>query len=266
MLTYLVVGETILLMIVSLLVIGLLRSHADILQRLHALGHGSAEEQTEAEGNEVGVADEIAPGLVPIPKSTPRQDSLPALTAVSGLSLELEEITVPLNLSHAYALLAFLGTGCLSCTDLWRDVEKVHDDLPETVNLVVVTKDPGEENVTKLRNVRPHTVPVVMSSELWAQCEIPGSPYFLLVDGRSHTIVAGGSATGWHQVISLLGDSMGELEITEELARVNGAERRRTVLQREDDELAAAGLMPDDSSFFAPVSFAADSDAAAAHD
>jgi hypothetical protein len=55
---------------------------------------------------------------------------------------------------------------------------------------------------------RSGSLPVVMSSEAWDDYEVPGSPYFLLVDGTPATVVAEGEASTWDAVQRIADRSM----------------------------------------------------------
>ena len=52
---------------------------------------------------------------------------------------------------------------------------------------------------------------MVMSSEAWTDYEVPGSPYFLLVE-NGH-VTGEGSGTTWQQVRNLLGQASDDTEV-----------------------------------------------------
>lgn len=78
----------------------------------------------------------------------------------------------------------------------------------------------------------PSGVPLLMSSQAWEDYAVPGSPYFVLVEGGA--IRGEGVATTWDALASLVGDAADE--------------------QREERDvearLAAAGVGPDDPSLY----------------
>jgi hypothetical protein len=76
------------------------------------------------------------------------------------------------------------------------------------------------ESPSRLRDLAPDGVPVIMSQEAWDGYGISMSPYFVHVDGPTGTVRSEGAATSWEQVRSLLRDALSD----EELAR-SGAER-----------------------------------------
>ena len=78
-----------------------------------------------------------------------------------------------------------------------------------------------------------------MSSEAWKDYAVPGSPYFVLIEGGA---VAGeGVATTWQALSSLVTDAI------EEQREAEGASERHG---RIDERLAAAGIGPDHPSLF----------------
>ncbi len=98
--------------------------------------------------------------------------------------------------ADAARLLAFLSTGCGTCAGFWDELNRPGGaQLPATTRLVVVTKGEDEESISALRRIAPPHELVVMSSQAWLDYEVPGSPYFLLVeDGR---VTGEGSGTTW---------------------------------------------------------------------
>ncbi len=46
-----------------------------------------------------------------------------------------------------------------------------------------------------------------MSTQAWEDYGMPGSPYFVLVDGAAGRVAGEGSATSWQQVVRLCGDA-----------------------------------------------------------
>ena len=58
-----------------------------------------------------------------------------------------------------------------------------------------------------------------MSSQAWADYEVPGAPYFVLVDGAMR---GEGVATTWHALASLVGDAI------EDQREAAGRRRRRS--------------------------------------
>ena len=214
--------ETVLLVLLVVLVAGLLRSHAEIMRRL-----GPAEEGS---------------GSVPGP-SVPE----PSVTRESAAAPELAGVTPDgdaVNLAFegagtAPTLLAFLTSGCGTCATFWETLGERR--LPAGVRTVIVTHGPDRERPAKLRSLGPAGIPVVMSAQAWADYEIPGAPYFVMVD---QAIRGEGVATNWRALSSLVSDA---IEDQRDAERPGAGERRA---ERIDETFAAAGIGPDHPSLY----------------
>jgi hypothetical protein len=229
--TILVAVETLLLVLLSLVVVGLLRSHAEILRRLGPPREGERD------------SDVLAPGL-PDP---PSREGLRRAPKISGMTLAGDGIQVGSG-SGRPMLLAFLSSGCLTCDGFWETFSQVEPPaIPGGARLVAVTKDATHESPSRLRELAGDELPVVMSSAAWRQFEVPTSPYFVYVGGDG-MILGEGAAAAWPQVASLLRDAISDAEAANStlVTRAGGSERARRV----DEELAAAGIGPGDSSLY----------------
>src|SRR5262249_38949606 len=179
----LIVGaETLLLCLLGLLVLGLLRSHAEILRRLETLSDPTA-------------------GL-PAPKTVAARPA----PAIAGVTPSNEVRSYTLQSGGEDTLLAFLSSGCSTCGPLLDDLE-AGDPMLGRMRLIVVAKDPSEERPRRFRaaGARNH---VVMSSRAWQDYDVPGSPYFVHVDGATGTVVGEGSAPSWDRVATLLAGAL----------------------------------------------------------
>jgi hypothetical protein len=183
--TALVAAETILLAVLTLFVVALLRSHAEILRRLETLEPRNTVPRPEA-----------APGARPAPDIAGATPSGGARQVAAG---------------SGDLLLAFLSSGCSSCAGLLDSLPEGLAQLPRATRLVVVPKSPEVERAQRFRPLEDH-VDVVMSSDAWDDYAVPGSPYFVHVEnGR----VAGeGSGTAWTQVATLLSDALSDRDDT----------------------------------------------------
>jgi hypothetical protein len=205
--------ETVLLVILVVLVAGLLRSHAEILRRL------GAPEQS-------------------VPATPLRTDATAPLLA--GTTPGGDAITLAFDGAHrSPTLLAFLTSGCSTCATFWDTLGERR--LPPGVQTVIVTHGSEREQPAKLRSLAPRGVPVVMSSRAFEDYAVPGSPYFVLVDGE---VRGEGMASTWQAVASLVTDAIEE----ERAARSPGNAHRRA--ERIDEVFAAAGIAPDDRSLY----------------
>jgi hypothetical protein len=229
--TAIVSVETVLLVILVVLVAGLLRSHAEILRRLGPAG--SPGPATAAPGTGTGRAPERAAGApaAPIAGTTPDDDAIALDLAAPG----------------GPTLLAFLSSGCSTCAGFWESLHEAR--LPAGVRPVVVTRGADRERPGRLRELAPPGVAVVMSSQAWADYAVPGSPYFVLVDG---TIRGEGVATTWPALSSFVADAIaderdaGPGSGSGSGSGSGGNTRALTV----EHTLAASGIGPDHPSLY----------------
>jgi hypothetical protein len=267
--TGLVIAEAVAIALLGLLVAGLLRSHAEILRALHELGAGQGDPaglpdhahqvsaaSTASVVNELdfpGVREGVAPPR-PVEISDRVRD-------IAGLTPWDESVAVGVagaTDEDGATLVAFLSTGCGTCAGFWDELKRPGGvELPEATRLVIVTKGEQDESISALRRIAPEDTLVVMSSEAWTDYEVPGSPYFLLVEGGH--IAGEGSGTTWQQVRALLGQASDDSEVRRARAGRNGrgagpneigdaAGRDRA--DRIDRELTAAGIRPGHPSLY----------------
>ena len=108
-------------------------------------------------------------------------------------------------------LVAFLSSGCATCSEFWRAfAAPARLGLPAGTRLVVATRGPEAESVTAIRQAAPADLTVVMTTAGWERYAVPGSPYFVLVDGPAATVIGEGTGTTWAQVQSLMGQALGD--------------------------------------------------------
>lgn len=230
--------------LLTLLVVGLLRSHAEILRRLHQLDGG-----TEGAGDRPVTGDHgfrVRPGT-PAPGD---RDGFTAAHDVVGVGLAEDAVAVGVLGARHDTVVAFLSSGCLTCARFWEELAAPDLALPADTRLVVVTKDPGEESPAKIAALAPAGATVVMSSAAWTDYDVPGSPYFVLVDGPAGAVRGEGTGLSWEQVAGLLAQA------TDDLAFVAGDAGRRVSKPgadaareaRIDRELLASGIRPGDES------------------
>jgi hypothetical protein len=197
--TALVVGLALVVLVLAVLVAGLLRSHAEILKALHELGAGLELDRT---GD--GPVPVTIDGVVP-----PRAGGSAAPATLVGATLDGE--SAAFSLQTGATLLAFLSSGCTTCQAFWSAFRTGHPQVPAGARLLVVVRDLDEESESELRSRRPALVPVIASTSGWDGFDVPGSPYFVLVqDGR---IVGEGSGASWPQVADLLGQASADARL-----------------------------------------------------
>lgn len=220
--TALVVALGVAVLLLSVLVAGLLRSHAEILKALHELGAGL---ELDRDAGPVAVTID---GV-----RTPRRGTATAPDAISGQTLEGESVAISLT-AGTPTLLAFLSSGCTTCQAFWEAFAQPDVEVPGGARLVIVTKSLDQESRSALAQRAPERLPLLASSQVWESLEIPGSPYFMLVDGAAR-VVGEGSAATWPAVATLMGQAGDD-------------DRYRTREQRDDAALAAAGITRGDPS------------------
>ncbi len=238
----LVIVSTFVVLLLGILVAGLLRSHADILRALHDLG--------------AGVGDPVAPAPappVPVTFTPPAGDpELGAAPAVAGITPTGDARAVAVDNSDDFTLLGFLSSGCTGCAAFWdalQDPERLQ--LPDRTRVVIVTKGPDREIPAEVQAKATGRVPVVMSTEAWLDYQVPGSPFFVLVDGATGRKVGQGVASQVAQLTELVrraehdrghgGGTRGRGD-----ASLAGPAREAAA----DEVLAAAGILPGDPSLY----------------
>ena len=187
--------ETALLVVLSVLVAGLLRSHAELLRTLHGMG-------IRLDGHSDGV------GPVPVALAD-RASSGPA-NDVAGVTPDGDAVHIGVGSNQA-TVLAFLSSGCVSCQPLWDGLRRGEPRLPDQARVVAVTRGPAAESPGNLRPLAPPGVPVVMSDQAWDDYGVPGSPYVVYVDAAGR-IAGEGSVQGWEQLRSLLARAAADAE------------------------------------------------------
>jgi hypothetical protein len=169
-------------------------------------------------------------------------------------------VKLSVGVSEGGTLLAFLSSGCSTCRTFWDGLRTAdRPALPIGMRLVVVAKDASYESPTKLRELAPSDLPVVLSSDAWDAYEVPGSPYFVFVDGEGR-IAGEGMAQSWGQVVSLLTDALAEAADAESFGPPAGgavvdlrsARRFGDRLDRVDAELARGGIAEGHPSLYGP--------------
>ncbi len=224
MTTAVLVIESVVLVLLTVLVAGLLRSHAEILRRLHALGSG--------------LDTEVGSTSVPIDLRADATATFAPAADLVGAGLRDDALRVAVLGTRHRTLLAFLSSGCLTCRGFWDAfADPPALDLPDDIRLVVVTKDAQDESISALRKLAPPGLPVVMSNAAWTDYRVPGSPYFVLVDGPAGRVRGEGTGADWEQVKNLLRQAADD-------ASDDGREARI------DRELLAYGIAPGDPSLY----------------
>ncbi len=248
-----VLGAVVLLL--AVLVAGLLRSHADILKALHDLGAGVGDPANDRAHDHGGDGPPVGAVPVPLTMGPPLatdRDSTSAPT-LAGVTPRGDALAVAPATGDGLTLLAFLSTGCASCAGFWESFRRPASlGLAAGTRLVVVTKGPDREIPREVADLAAPGLSVLMSSEAWTDYEVPGSPFFVLVDGAAGRRVGEGVANHFSQVAELVRRA----DIDAAAFAVDAGSGRDVGIDgpaREsanDRELRDAGVVPGDPSLY----------------
>lgn len=239
--TVVVVALGIVVVAQLVLVIGLLRSHAEILRRLHELGAGIDPEQPDAApAPPAGVATFDSAPAAPV-------DGRHAADVV-GVSPSGEVLALRVSEVRHDTVLVFLSSSCAGCKPYWPALEA--PDVPGDTRVVIVTREEPDEDRDAIARLAPPGATVVMSGATWDAHDVPGSPYVVHVDGATGRVRGEGTAGTWPAVRRLL------------LQGASGRDKAAADARRERDadrHLLAAGIAPGDPSLYQRADeFAAD--------
>jgi hypothetical protein len=233
----LVIAEGVAVLLLGLLVAGLLRSHAEILRALHELGAS------------VDPGDRAAGTTAPLP--TPQlRDPGTAASDIAGRDLRGTAAAVAVTGTSHDTLLAFLSTGCSTCQPFWSALS-AGAGLADGTRVLVVVQE--EESESRLRELAGSTLDVIASNSAWHDYDVPGSPHFVYVEGRTGRVVGEGTGPDWPAVRQLIGQASAD-----RAARATGPVGDPTDPSwrdnpgRIDGELLAAGIGPGHPSLIGP--------------
>lgn len=245
----LIIILTVLVCLLTVLVAGLLRSHADILRALQSLGAGVGD---PASGSGSGAQAQPVP--ISLNPPLPGERNSVDVFDLSGATPTGDAIALTVAGANHLTLIAFLSSGCSSCAGIWKAMVHSPADLPGDVRLVVATKGPEFESPPEVRaKAAGGSFPVVMSTAAWGDYEVPGAPFFVLVDGPNRRRIGEGIANTFAQVLDLVRRAQLELPGSD-----GGSQSRAHALgldgpEREsanDVELIRAGIFPGDPSLY----------------
>ncbi|NIZ89576.1 TlpA family protein disulfide reductase [Kineococcus rubinsiae] len=251
--TALVVGLTVAVALLGVLVAGLLRSHAEILRALHELGAGREDTTPGSAGGPVDLPFEVGRGVLSAAGGGAGVTGTAAPDVV-GTTPSGDTVQVSVTAGGGATLVAFLSSGCLTCHGFWERFAASTPELPPATRLVVVTQGPERESASAVQQLAGSDLLVVMSTATWEAYEVPGSPYFVLVDAATGRVAGEGSATGWDQVQRLVGEAAGDLALARTSHAPHDHSRGHSHDRdagdgphreaRADRELLAAGIAP----------------------
>jgi hypothetical protein len=255
----LVLVLTFVVLLLGILVTGLLRSHADILKALHDLGAGVGDPSAtglDQHAHHQGGDPSARPVAVPFTLGAPLPAERDAVSAptIAGVTPKGDALAVAVTGHDTLTLVAFLSSGCSTCAGFW-DVFQRPDELglPEGTRLLVVTKGPEFEIQAEVDAKAREGLLIIMSTEAWGDYEVPGSPFFVLVDGGSARRIGEGVAHHFSQVVELVRRAQVDVRPFGLASRskvfadgLDGPARESA----NDEELLAAGIHPGHRSLY----------------
>ncbi len=231
--TILIVAGGALLALTWLFLVAVLRSHAEILRRLHTL-----ENRLGGDGFTLGDDPEA-----PVdPRVAYGRSAGAEAPDIVGETLAGDVVKLALGPGAPRTLLAFLSTGCSVCGSLWEQL-RAGDPVAPGIRIVVVTKGSDRESLTRLERIAPTQGQLVMSNAAWSDYGVVSTPHFVLVDSDARRILGRGGGTSWGQVLSLLADAQAD-------ARLHEARSTPDRAARAEQALAASGIGPDHPSLY----------------
>ena len=251
--------------VLSLLVVGLLRSHAEILKRLHQLGAGLDLDGTDrpASPAPTPITSREDFQVMPQVPAPPDREAFGGAADLVGVAPGGNEaVSVRITGVEHDTIVAFLSSGCITCQKFWDAFAKPRKlKLPSGTRLVIVTKGADGESPSSVASLAPSGFPTVMTTQAFTDYDVPGSPYFVYVHGPSGRVRGEGTGPDWEQVSSLLSQATVDAGLAtslegQQVAKPDADAAREA---RIDQELYAAGVRPGDPSLYA-------ADAPPAHD
>lgn len=237
MTTGLLILETVLLVVLTVLVAGLLRAYATVLRRLHDLEGGPAPRSGPKEFT-----------LDRVPAPAPRE-SWTEGHDLSGTTPNGEVAgTRVVGVEHDTVLL-FLSSGCASCQAFWDELARPIA-LPGNARLVVVAQGEEVESPGVLAGLAAPQLDVLMSTQAWRDYEVPGSPHVVYVEGRTGRVRGEGTGQSWGQVAQMLARASGDVTLLDGRPRAAKPDRDAEVEAEVDRELLAAGILPGDPRLY----------------
>lgn len=234
--TIVIVAGGALLALTWLFLVAVLRSHAEVLRRLHTL-----ESRLDLGGFTLG--EEVSERADP--RAAYAASAGTQAPDIVGETLDGDVVKLALGPGAPRTLLAFLSTGCSVCGSLWEDL-RAGDPVAPGIRIVVVTKGSDRESLTRLERIAPAQGELVMSNAAWSDYGVVSTPHFVLVDSDARRILGRGGATSWTQILSLLGDAQSD-------ARLHEARSTAERAARAEQALAASGIGPDHPSLYPSV-------------
>jgi len=249
--------------LLAVLVVGLLRSHAEILRALHDLGvnleHGAPTPGATAFELRPGPASTDRSGRGVAPAGTPASERIsdqgvalpedgPLGSAhdLRGVTPAGDAAAISVRGGRGLTLLAFLTSGCASCLDFWEAFRipgnRAVGGPGSTV--VAVTKGPDQESPAAVAELADPELVTLMSTEAFEDYSVPIAPYFVLVDAAAGDVVGEGAASSFDQLSSLLTKALADGGYGADAPRSRREVLRGLRRATADEALQAAGIGP----------------------
>lgn len=231
----LVIALSLIVIFLLTLIIGLMRSHADVLRKLDSLGVRL--DSTSDTSHQVDLAPRKSQALAGQSLSS---------TEISGVTPEGESVAISLEVGDKPTLIGFLSTTCSSCSVFWERFTSSTVELPSGIyRVILVTLSPDEESPTRATNLRRGSADAIMSSKAWQDFGVPGAPYFVLVNGGQ--LLGEGTAATVDALTQFLDDASGDLSWDKRRFSDRTDRDREEIVDR---ELKEAGIEPGDPRLY----------------
>lgn len=232
--------------LLGVLVVGLLRSNAELTRAMHSLGVDLSPDSPGAP-----VATPVTLGQRP----TPARPDASAVADLAGATPAGDAVSLAVTGVRHDTLVAFLTSGCQTCQGFWEVLRAGPPAVPGGARLAVVTRGPEAESPGTIAGLAGSSVPVVMSTETWQAYDVPYAPYFVYVSGAAGRVVGEGAAATWDAMTSLLSGAVADGTTApgpHGAAPIPKAAADAAREARIDRELAAAGIYPGDPRLHPP--------------
>ncbi|WP_375487522.1 hypothetical protein [uncultured Jatrophihabitans sp.] len=248
--TVVVLVETLLLAVLTVLVAGLLRAYGTVLQRLHQLDGGGSPDGAR-QFDLLPLARPMPPIGAAGPPAGSAAPEFGEAHDIAGETLDGQLVSARIADVEHDTVLLFLSSGCSSCEVFWAELARPVA-LPAGARLLVVPQSAQDESRADLAALAPPGVDVILSSEAWTDYEVPGSPHVVYVDGGTGRIRGEGTGQSLSQVSAMLTRSLGTDvgRPSESTADLRKSSRDAEDEARVDRELLAAGIAPGDPRLY----------------
>ena len=231
-----VIAEAAAIVLLGVLVVGLLRSHAEILRALHDLGVDLDPDRDWGDRPGAGRRPGDDAGRVLAPPVTLWADA--EAHDVVGERLDGSQVGLAVAGAEHDTLLMFLSGSCASCRPFW-DALRAGATAPGARVLAVAE---SHDSRSRLRELAGNSVDVVLSDTAWREYDVPGSPHAVLVHGPTSRVIGEGTAPTFEQLVSLLQQAAEGRAQPAAGPRPVGWAAGRDNATRVDAELSRAGI------------------------